>query len=50
MLCPACLVVLAVAATNQLVNIVALVAGTRLVNFQATAAIYLSADLLRIFT
>jgi hypothetical protein len=34
----------------QLVNTVALVAGTRLVNFQASAAIYFSADLLRILT
>ncbi len=50
MLCPACLVVLSLAATNQLANTVALVAGTRLVNFQASADIYLSADLLRIFT
>jgi hypothetical protein len=32
---------------NQLLNKVALVAGTRLVNFQASAATYLSADLLR---
>jgi hypothetical protein len=47
MLCPASLVVLSVAAVNQLQNMVALVAGTRLVNFQASAAIYLSADLLR---
>jgi hypothetical protein len=36
------------AATNQLVNMMALVAGTRFVNFQASAAILLSADLLRI--
>jgi hypothetical protein len=36
-----------VAATNQRTNKVALVAGTRLVNFQARAATYLSADLLR---
>ncbi len=36
-----------VAATNQQTNKVALVAGTRLVNFQASAATYLSADLLR---
>jgi hypothetical protein len=50
MLCPACLVVLSVAATNQLVNKVALVASTRLVNFQASAAIYLSADLQQILT
>jgi hypothetical protein len=50
MLCLACLVVLSVAATNQLVNKVALVAGTRLVNFQASAAICLSADLQRILT
>jgi len=51
MLCPACLVVLSVAVTNQLVNKVALVAaGTRLVNFQTSAAIYLSADLQRILT
>jgi hypothetical protein len=35
-----------VAATNQQTNKVALVAGTRLVNFQASAATYLSADLL----
>ena len=41
MLCPVCLVVLSVAATNQLVNKVVLVAGTRLVNFQTSAAIYL---------
>jgi hypothetical protein len=32
-------------AANQLFNKVALVAGTRLVNFQASAATYLSADL-----
>jgi hypothetical protein len=32
---------------NQLLNKVALVAGTRLVNFQASAATYFSADLLR---
>jgi hypothetical protein len=32
-------------AANQLLNKVALVAGTRLVNFQASAATYLSADL-----
>jgi hypothetical protein len=38
------------AATNQLVNMMALVAGTRLINFQASAAILLSADLLRIYT
>jgi len=51
MLCPACLVVLSVAVTNQLVNKVALVAAsTRLVNFQTSAAIYLSADLQRILT
>jgi hypothetical protein len=36
-----------VAATNQLTNKVALVASTRLVNFQASAATLLSADLLR---
>jgi hypothetical protein len=35
------------AATNQLKNKVALVAGTRLVNFQASAATLLSADLVR---
>jgi hypothetical protein len=35
------------AATNQRTNKVALVAGTRLVNFQASAATLLSADLLR---
>jgi hypothetical protein len=34
-------------AANQLLNKVALVAGTRLVNLQASAATYLSADLLR---
>jgi hypothetical protein len=34
-------------AVNQLLNKVALVAGTRLVNFQASAATYFSADLLR---
>jgi hypothetical protein len=34
-------------AANQLLNKVALVVGTRLVNFQASAATYLSADLLR---
>ncbi len=45
MLCPACLVVPSVAAVNQLVNKVALVAGTRLVNFQASAATYLSCDI-----
>jgi hypothetical protein len=39
-----------VAATNQLANSVALVAGTRLVNFQASAAILLSADLHQILT
>ncbi len=33
------------AATNQLENKVALVAGTRLVNFQTSAAIYLPADI-----
>jgi hypothetical protein len=33
-------------AANQLLNKVALVAGTRLVNFQASAATYLPADLL----
>jgi hypothetical protein len=49
MLCPACLVVLSLAATNQLANSVALVTSTRLVNFQASAAIFLSADLQRIF-
>jgi hypothetical protein len=32
---------------NQLLNKVALVAGTRLVTFQTSAATYLSADLLR---
>ena len=36
-----------VAATNQQTNKVALVAGTRLVNSQASAATLLSADLLR---
>ncbi len=36
-----------VAATYQRTNKVALVAGTRIVNFQASAAILLSADLLR---
>ncbi len=36
-----------VASTNQWTNNVALVAGTRLVNLQASAATYLSADLLR---
>jgi hypothetical protein len=35
------------AATNQLKNNVALVAGTRLVNFKASAATLLSADLVR---
>jgi hypothetical protein len=35
------------AATNQRTNKVALVADTRLVNFQASAATLLSADLLR---
>jgi hypothetical protein len=35
------------AATNQRTNKVELVAGTRLVNFQASAATLLSADLLR---
>jgi hypothetical protein len=34
-------------AANQLLNKVALVASTRLVNFQASAATYLSADLLQ---
>jgi hypothetical protein len=34
-----------VAATNQLTNNMALVASTRLVNFQASAATLLSADL-----
>ncbi len=34
-------------AANQLLNKRALVAGTRLVNFQASASTYLSADLLR---
>jgi len=48
MLCPACLVVLSVSSANQLANSVALVVGTRLVNFQASAAIFLSADLQRI--
>jgi hypothetical protein len=37
-------------AANQLLYKVALVAGTRLVNFQASAATYLSADLLRLQT
>jgi hypothetical protein len=32
-------------AANQLLNKMALVAGTRLVNFQASAATYFSADL-----
>ena len=36
-----------VAATKQLTNNVALVAGTRLVKFYASAATLLSADLLR---
>jgi len=45
MLCPACLVVLSLTTTNQLANSMALVAGTRLVNFQASAAIFLSVDL-----
>jgi hypothetical protein len=36
-----------VAATYQRTNNVALVAGTRFVNFQASAATLLSADLLR---
>jgi hypothetical protein len=36
-----------VAATNQQTNKVALVAGPRLVNFQASADTLLSADLLR---
>jgi len=36
-----------VAATNQQTNKVAQVAGTRLVNFQASAATCLPADLLR---
>jgi hypothetical protein len=34
-------------AANHQLNKVALVAGTRFVNFQASAATYLSADLLR---
>ena len=38
MLCPACLAVLSVAATNQLVNKVALVASTILFNSKASAA------------
>jgi len=50
MLCPACLVVLSLPAANQLANSMALVAGTRLVNFQPSTAIFLSADLLRILT
>jgi hypothetical protein len=36
-----------VAATNQLTNKVEQVAGTRLLNFQASATTLLSADLLR---
>ncbi len=40
MLCPACLLVLSMAATNQLANNVALVAGTRLVNLKASAATF----------
>ncbi len=40
MLCPACLLVLSMAATNQLANNVALVAGTRLVNSKASAATF----------
>jgi hypothetical protein len=36
-----------VAATYQQSNKVALVAGTKIVNFQASAATYLSADLLQ---
>ncbi len=41
MLCRACLLVLSMAATNQLANNVALVAGTRLVNLKASAATFL---------
>ncbi len=40
MFCPACLLVLSMAATNQLSNNVVLVAGTRLVNSKASAATY----------
>ena len=40
MLCPACLLVLSMAATNQLANNMALVAGTRLVNSKASAATF----------
>ena len=50
MLCPACLVVLSLSAANQLANSMALVVGTRSVNFQASAVVFLSADLLRILT
>ena len=41
MLCRACLLVLSIAATNQLAYNVALVAGTRLVNLKASAATFL---------
>jgi hypothetical protein len=50
MLCPTCLVVFSLSAANQLANSMALAASTRLVNIQASAAIFLTADLLRILT
>ena len=42
MLCPACLLVLSMAATNHLANNVALVAGTRFVNSKASAATFVT--------
>ncbi len=42
------LAVLSLSEANQLANSMALVAGTILVNFQASAAIFLPADLLQI--
>ncbi len=42
MLCTACLLVLSVASTNQLINKVELVAGTRIVNLRTSAAIFVN--------
>ncbi len=47
MLCPACLLVPFVAATNQLANKVVLADGTSGVSLKASAATLLSVDLLR---
>jgi len=46
LLCPACQLVLSVAATNQLANRVVLLASTILVTLRASAATLLSDDLL----